>query len=523
VSVNRDSTRDDDALSRSTAPQRVDVKMPRSPSTSDVHPVESGRRGSSHSDLQPGDVLEGRYTLLSPLGEGGMGDVWLALNATLDMEVALKVLRVDDKRPDLRAQMAQRLLQEARATAKLGHPAIVRIIDFGETPAGNAFYVMELLDGEDLQSLLERHGRLSAVKAVRTLLPIASALVAAHGKNIVHRDLKPENIYLARDREQKTVQPKLIDFGVARLRVANERITLAGMVLGSPGYMAPEQARGEDVDERADVWGFTVVLYEVITGQLPFDGANYNALLRAIIDDTPPKITDLGVGDEALSAIIERGLAKDVQGRWPSMRALGNELARWLLQRGVSDDICGAQLGASWMLDQSGAPIDSTFPPADPFVSAQVPAGVVDAARRERAEMLTTPQPAVLDTAIATSTDGRRSFARSRVIAIAAIAMGIGAGVAGGAWALRRPGAALETTALAPISQASEPSAVATLPAPVATATPEVALSSPLPSASVPATSASVAPPKVVRTPPKPRGTAAPQAAPPVLVLKNPY
>jgi len=475
-------------------------------------------------ELRPGDVLEGRYTLLSPLGEGGMGDVWLALNAMLDIKVALKVLRVDDKHPERRAKMTQRLLQEARAAAQLGHPAIVRITDFGETPSGNGFFVMELLEGEDLHKLLERHGRLSAVKAVRTLLPIAHALVAAHSKNIVHRDLKPENIFLVRDEHEGTVQPKLIDFGVAKLqKVANERITMAGAVLGSPGYMAPEQARGEDVDERADVWGLTVVIYETVTGRLPFEGKNYNALIRSIIEDKPSPITSFGVGDDALSEILLRGLAKDPDKRWQSMRELGTALARWLVGRKITEDICGAQLAAIWLRDRREAALASSSPP-DPFDTGSVAAPELLEALRVRAELTTQP-PSPIEQAPAISEPAARpvSIVRARPITVAALLLGTIGGIALGGWALRR---GADVPAAAPFvavtaSQRAPSASVVAIPTVSIT---EVAATPALPETSARASQSTPAPrpsfPKIKQS------TATATAAPPAATnsqLKNPF
>jgi len=531
-----ESTAEDHVFDRATAKRARAVSAARSASTPYVQALAPGER--AQASLRAGDVLGGRYTLLSSLGEGGMGDVWLAHNPTLDIQVALKVLRFDASQPALRAEMSQRLLQEARATAKLDHPAIVRIIDFGETSSGNGFYVMELLEGEDLYALLKRHGPLSAAKAVRTLLPIASALVATHGKKIVHRDLKPENIFLARDHEQNTVQPKLIDFGVAKVRVANERITVAGAVMGSPGYMAPEQARGEDADERADVWGFSVVLYETIAGRLPFEGKNFYALMNAIIEDAPAPITRLGVGDEVLSSIIERGLEKDPGKRWQTMRDFGSALAEWLLQNGVTEDICGTRLATTWMR-ASETGIDGCSQ-QDPFLSASIPSQVViDEARRQRSEMLTV-EPLVA-TPASDPTSARPSFLKSRSIAIAAIAIALGGGIAAGAWSLRRTAEAAQArepggevsfplaaeaivSALAaplqPTSQVVQPTRQVVSSQPAEPLTPSA---SPEPARPLPRANAAGALPK-----PKPSAVTAQRAlgaesARPSSVLKNPF
>jgi serine/threonine protein kinase len=293
----------------------------------------------------PGDVIAGKYRLGQRLGEGGMGDVWLAHNETLDIDVAIKLIRGELATEE----MGERLLHEARAAARLGHPAIVRVNDFGKTDRGDPFIVMERLEGEDLAAALAARGRLNAVIAVRTLLPIAHALTIAHNKGIVHRDLKPENVFLAKSDGGK-LQPKLVDFGVAKLeRAQDTRLTQSREVVGSPLYMSPEQARGDEVDHRADIWAFAVVLYEAITGRAPFGGKNYNAVLYSIIANPPTPSLELGGGDADLWSILERGFRKEADQRWFSMRDFGEALAHWLEDRGVHEDITGASLSATWL------------------------------------------------------------------------------------------------------------------------------------------------------------------------------
>jgi serine/threonine-protein kinase len=159
----------------------------------------------------PGEVIAGKYELVRQLGQGGMGSVWFAKNLDLESEVALKLIRAE-----VEAEEAdERLVKEARAAARLGHRAIVRVFDFGRTSQGDPFIVMELLSGETLAEAIAARGRIGAVKAVQTLLPIADALAAAHERGIVHRDLKPENIFLSR--ETRKTQPKIVDFGIAKV------------------------------------------------------------------------------------------------------------------------------------------------------------------------------------------------------------------------------------------------------------------------------------------------------------------
>ncbi len=294
----------------------------------------------------PGVLILGKYELEQKLGEGGMGSVWAAYHVPLDAHVAIKLIRAETNRED----MGPRLLQEARAAAKLDHPAIVRVFDVGTTEAGDPFIVMELLEGESLHFRLRREGRLSATEAVSLLLPIADALRAAHAKGIVHRDIKPDNVFLSA--HDGGVQPKLVDFGIAKLdqRDPDSHLTQKGVILGSPDYMAPEQARGEEsIDHRADIWSFCVLLYEVVSGAPPFTGNNYNALLRAIVETEPAPLTAKRAADAELSTLVLTGMAKAPADRWPSMQALGEALAMWLLKQGVFEDAAGNSVEAKWV------------------------------------------------------------------------------------------------------------------------------------------------------------------------------
>ncbi len=277
------------------------------------------------------------------LAEGGMGAVFVARNVVLDVRVALKVVR-----PGLEPSSGARLLDEARASACLEHPGIVKVFDFGVTDDGDPFIVMELLDGRNLGDLLRQQRRLRPGAAAQILLPVLDALITAHDHGIVHRDLTPENIFLAR--EARRIQPKIVDFGLVLLQQrAASRITLNGTIVGSPRYMSPEQARGEEIDHRSDLWTICAVLYEAVTGRAPFDGDVPSDVLESIVRDPPVAITELGVDDPALWVILQKGLEKDVALRWPSAGMLGRALAEWLVARGVREDICGGSLGELWL------------------------------------------------------------------------------------------------------------------------------------------------------------------------------
>ena len=318
---------------------------------------------------QSGEIIAGKYRLVRPLGAGGVGRVWVAHNTVLDVHVGLKLIHGDA--PGTSPVHAERLLQEARAAAKLRHPAICRVFDFGKTDLDDPFVVMELLHGETLRSVLARESRVPALRAVQTLLPIADALGAAHAQGIVHRDVKPENVFLAVE-ESDRLQPKLLDFGIARMEATSRKLTLQGVVLGTPDYMSPEQARGEmEVDERSDVWSLCVVLYELLTGSVPFDEDNYNALLWAISHEEPRPTTELAAGDAELWAILSRGLTKDREDRWVSVRALGESLASWLSHHGMTEDVSGKSL-RSWF-DGGEAPAPSLRGAELPSASENLP------------------------------------------------------------------------------------------------------------------------------------------------------
>lgn len=267
-----------------------------------------------------------------------MGEVWEAENVALNARVAVKLVRSPDP------TLSERMVREAQAAARLVHPAIVRIFDLGVN-AGKPFVVMELLDGEDLGSVLERHEKIGPVAAIRTLLPIAHALVTAHANGVVHRDVKPENIFLVRMKAGR--QPKLVDFGVAKVMDAREQITRFGAMVGSPAYVSPEQALGDPVDHRSDVWSFCVVAYELAVGRLPFDGETIDEMIRAILQAPAIPGTTFGL-DESLSRILSRGLAKAREARWQSMAELGSKLASWLLENHVTTDVADTSLVATW-------------------------------------------------------------------------------------------------------------------------------------------------------------------------------
>jgi serine/threonine-protein kinase len=325
----------------------------------------SGQRSlPDHSGVVvlPGSVIGERYELERPLSTGGMGTLWVAHDLVLDIRVAIKLIR-----DDLVAEsVVERLLQEARLAARVEHPAIVRVLGLDTMPSGAPFIVMELLEGQDLRQLLDRAFRISPIEAVQLLLPIASALVAAHERRVLHRDLKPENVFIATVHGRP--QPKIVDFGIAApLDDHRRRLTCAGAVVGSPDYLSPEQALGhQDVDQRADVWGFCAVLYECVTGFPPFAQSTLECLLKDVVRKPVRSLSEFGIDDQGLWPILDRGLSKDRDVRWPDMRSLGVALARWLLERGVAEDVCGRSVRSDWLANAAVTPLPQPPPPSTP-------------------------------------------------------------------------------------------------------------------------------------------------------------
>ncbi|MBC8067516.1 MAG: serine/threonine protein kinase, partial [Deltaproteobacteria bacterium] len=222
--------------------------------------------GDAYASTLLGTVLDRRYRLDALIGEGGMGLVFRATHVLIGKPLAIKLLRPEHtSSPDV----ARRFLLEARVASSLKHPNVVEISDFGETGSGGAYYVMELLEGRTLAQSIDQSGPMSPPDAVITAAQICAGLSAAHALGIVHRDLKPDNVFLADPRhgaEHPVV--KLLDFGIAR--AGPRRITVSGSVLGTPEYMSPEMAQGHDVDHRADLYALGVILFEMLTGTVPF-------------------------------------------------------------------------------------------------------------------------------------------------------------------------------------------------------------------------------------------------------------
>jgi serine/threonine protein kinase/tetratricopeptide (TPR) repeat protein len=279
-----------------------------------------------------GRVLVERYRIDAKLGEGGMGAVYLATHTLLDKQVALKVLHADLAR---KPEIAARFVQEARTASRIRHEHVIDISDFGTTPDGLVFFAMERLTGRDLHQLIEAAPgkRLPFDRAKKIFLQVCVALAAAHARGVIHRDLKPSNVFLIEFLGDPDFV-KLLDFGIAKVTLepgetgASDPLTRTGMLFGTPEYMAPEQARGEAIDARVDVYAMGCILYQLVAGQVPFRGSNFMGVLAMHLADEPPAIPleafdEIGAPRE-LSAVIARALAKSPDERFATIEDLAN-------------------------------------------------------------------------------------------------------------------------------------------------------------------------------------------------------
>jgi serine/threonine-protein kinase len=279
-------------------------------------------------DLAPGVVIDGKYRIIGRLGEGGMGIVYHAEHVLMKKHVAFKRLH-----PHLSAieQIVQRFEREAQASARIEHPNVCIVTDCGRDEQGGFFIVMELLKGTSLQDELDMKGPLPFERIIGIAIQICSALECAHSMGIVHRDLKPDNIMLV-ERKGKDDLVKIMDFGIAKMvsdETPGQSLTQAGMIFGTPHYLSPEQASGDPVDHRGDLYSLGVILFELATGQRPYDAPTAAALLRKHVTEDPPPLAEVAphrVYPPGYQQIVSRLMAKNAEDRYPSAKVCADHL-----------------------------------------------------------------------------------------------------------------------------------------------------------------------------------------------------
>jgi serine/threonine protein kinase len=280
--------------------------------------------------LQAGQVLDGKYRIVRIIGEGGMGAVYEGENTRIRRRVAIKVLHSGVASS---AEMVSRFEREAQVAGTVGNDHILEILDLGALPSGERYMVMEYLDGQTLTERIKSRGRLAPKEAFGLVKQALEGLSAAHGAGIVHRDLKPENIFILKQKAGHKDFVKIIDFGISKFveQGASSRMTRTGALMGTPHYMAPEQATGSsEIDQRTDIYAVGIILYEAITGRVPFEAESFNQLLFEIalakIQPARQFLPDL---DPAVDTIILKATARDPRHRFQSCREFVAAIESW--------------------------------------------------------------------------------------------------------------------------------------------------------------------------------------------------
>jgi len=428
-------------------------------------------------DPMIGTLAAGRYRILKLLGEGGMGQVYLAEHVAIEKRVALKILRAELAS---KGEIVTRFQQEAISASRIKHPNVLDVFDFGQLENGRFFLAMEFLEGNDLADELSKRRVLGVASGIRIALQMCRALAAAHESGVVHRDMKPENVFLQRTGDGEEIV-KIVDFGIAQLRSKNEeavqtkrRLTRTGMIFGTPEYMAPEQAGGKHADSRSDIYSVGIIMYEMFTGAVPFTGDTFLGVLAKHLSDPTPQMREICPEiaiSPSLQGVIMRALEKEPTARYQTMLEFAHAIS-------ASSD--AAELGYrptqpassersnSFAPHLSGTPTQQQFSPAPRSPSPSPPSS------RSRAR---DTEAARAETLIGAEASARSHAPRKKTPAVAALfALVIVVGV--GAWLMTH-----RTSATRPA-----PEAAAAPPAPLPVATPSTAPVASVEAALAPAT-----------------------------------
>jgi serine/threonine protein kinase len=278
--------------------------------------------------LQPDDILENKYRIVRLLGEGGMGAVYEGLNTRIQRRVAIKVLHSGSGN---HPGAIERFEREAQAAGRIGSKHIVQVLDLGDLPGGERYMVMEYLDGIDLTRRIRSLGKLHPRELYPIAVQILEGLVAAHDAGIVHRDLKPDNVFIVPEGEYADFA-KILDFGISKFQKGSEfSMTQTGMVMGTPYYMSPEQAKGsKDVDHRTDLYSLGVIMYEALSGHVPYSAETFNALiLKIVLEDPRPLEEPRNDEERAFHAIVRKAMSRPLDTRYQSAAEFQGDLHDW--------------------------------------------------------------------------------------------------------------------------------------------------------------------------------------------------
>jgi eukaryotic-like serine/threonine-protein kinase len=322
-----------------------------------------------------------RYKIERLLGQGGFGTVFRARHVHTDATVALKLLK---KELGADQSMLERFMREAKAAGAVGNDHIVGVLDAGVTD-GQPFLALEFLDGWDLKDLVYREGAGDPKRLIAITVQVLNALAAAHARGIVHRDMKPANVFIVKRGEQDFV--KLLDFGISKMRQeeATGGLTMTGVAMGTPAYMAPEQFfDARSVDGRSDLYSVAVMLYELLAKRLPFETQSYAELIVKVRTETPPPLATIAPGlPPALCAVVDKGLARDREHRWQTAQQMAEALQaasgpEWVPERTAAPTTAKTFDSASMLMGKTSPPKLAT--PAAPNGGWSVPGGATPAA-----------------------------------------------------------------------------------------------------------------------------------------------
>jgi eukaryotic-like serine/threonine-protein kinase len=359
------------------------------------------RSASSDADMV-GSIVAERYHILKKLGEGGMGQVYLAEHVKMGRKSALKVMHASMVKD---VDAISRFNREAANASRISHPNVAAVYDFGETPDGLIFLAMEFVDGPPLTKLIEQSGALPPTRAADIARQTAEALALAHDMGIVHRDLKPDNIMIARTREGGDLV-KVVDFGIAKAAGnAAQKVTKTGLVVGTPEYMSPEQLAGDSLDGRSDIYSLALVTFNMLTGQLPFpsDSAQESMIMR--LTDKPKTLAEMrpAVAWPAdVQQVMDKALERDVSQRYQTATEFGRDLYRAIERMPASME---AAVGTQ-MVDVPPTRVAPPSPPETPRTSI---GGGQSAAGPARSGTVAVPAPSLAPAVTQTAAPPKRT------------------------------------------------------------------------------------------------------------------